>query len=265
MEGYTIQPERLDLTIPPQTDRQQVLTIKSAGNSIMDLSALPFIEIELLGSYSYDTIVYEMPAPKKLFLAWKQILPELSGAGKIMSAQFENPDTAGFTSLLIPEYIINESNWYGPEDCLLHFQLARDKRFLFLVALIEDDQLIMGEGNEGDLLYVDFEEANGGSCRLTIYPDPLKSMLRTGDQNGILAKDVRLISEVKKDSLIKIMLKVPIKKITSSDCSFRFNIGYRDQDNDPARKTSTLYWKPPWGSDKDYQFSGTFVLENHLF
>ena len=70
MEGFTVQPGRLDLTIPPQTEGQQVLTIKSAVDSIIDLSSLPFIEIELLGSYRYDTIVYEIPALKKLFLAW---------------------------------------------------------------------------------------------------------------------------------------------------------------------------------------------------
>ena len=70
LEGYTVQPGRLDLTIPPQTDRQQVLTIKPAVDSIIDLSSLPFIEIELLGSYRYDTIIYEIPALKKLLLAW---------------------------------------------------------------------------------------------------------------------------------------------------------------------------------------------------
>ena len=70
LEGYTVQPGRLNLTIPPLTDRQQVLTIKSANNSIIDLSSLPFIEIELLGSYMHDNIVYEIPALKKMLLTW---------------------------------------------------------------------------------------------------------------------------------------------------------------------------------------------------
>jgi hypothetical protein len=70
LEGYTVQPGRLDLTIPPLTDRQQVLTIKSANDSIIDLSSLPFIEIELLGSYMHDNIVYEIPALKKMLLTW---------------------------------------------------------------------------------------------------------------------------------------------------------------------------------------------------
>ena len=262
LEGYTVAPRRLDLIIPPQSNKQQVITIESAGGSKIDLSSLPFIEIELKGSYQYDTIVYELPLQRKLFFDWKHNLPELSNAEKIMSTHFEIPDTADFTSVRIPEYLHNKWYWYGTGDCLLSFKLARDKRYLYLVAFINDDQLVMGENNERDLIYVDFEDKNGLASQFTIYPDPVKSSLSTDDQTELTAEDIQLRSAVEGERLIKIYLRAPITKIVRADNSFRFNIGYRDQDNKPVPENSTLYWKPLWGTETDYQFSGTFLLKN---
>jgi hypothetical protein len=262
LEGYTITPRRLDLIIPPHGNKQQVITIESSGGSKIDLASLPFIEIALKGAYRYDTVVYELPLQRKLFFDWKQVLPGLSNAGKIMSTHFENLDTADFTSVRIPEYLHNKWYWYGTGDCLLRFKLARDKRYLHLVAFINDDQLVMGEGSEGDLLYVDFEDKNGLASLFTICPDPAEATLTTDDQSELTAEDLQLKSAVEGDGLIKIYLRAPINKIARADHSFRFNIGYRDQDNKPVRENSTLYWKPLWGTETDYQCSGTFLLKN---
>ena len=73
IKGYTIKPQRLDLIIPPQSNKQQVITIESASESKIDLLSLPFIEVELKGSYTYDTVVYEFPLQRKLFLNWKEL------------------------------------------------------------------------------------------------------------------------------------------------------------------------------------------------
>ena len=73
INGYTIKPQRLDLIIPPQSNKQQVITIESAIESKIDLSSLPFVEVELKASYTYDTVVYEFPLQRKLFLQWKEI------------------------------------------------------------------------------------------------------------------------------------------------------------------------------------------------
>ena len=259
---YRSRPQRLDLIIPPQSNKQQVITINSATKSQIDLASLPFIEFELTGSYTYDTVVYEIPVQRKLFLTWKYILPEESNAEKIMSRQFENMDMTGFTSILIPEYLHNKWYWYGAGDCLLSFKLARDKRYLYLVAFINDDQLVMGEGRERDMIFVDFEDENGEVSRFTIYPDPIKTTLDTYDKTGLRSEDIQLTGSVEEDGLIKIMLRVPIEKILRADNSFRFNIGYRDQDNEPVHENSTLYWKPLWDTETDYQFSGTFILKN---
>ena len=131
-----------------------------------------------------------------------------------------------------------------------------------MVAFRNDDQLVMGENNERDLIYVDFEDKNGLASQFTIYPDPVKSSLSTDDQTELTAEDIQLRSAVEGERLIKIYLRAPITKIVRADNSFRFNIGYRDQDNKPVPENSTLYWKPLWGTETDYQFSGTFLLKN---
>ena len=71
IKGYIVNPRRLDLIIPPQSNKQQVITIESDSGSKIDLLSLHFIEIELKGSYKYDTVVYELPLQRKLLLNWK--------------------------------------------------------------------------------------------------------------------------------------------------------------------------------------------------
>ncbi|MFC2116570.1 hypothetical protein ACFLTU_08835, partial [Bacteroidota bacterium] len=259
---YTVKPGRLDLVVPPRSSQPQLITIQSASSSKIDLAALPFIEIELKGAYMYDEVIYDIPVRRKLIFNWKYILPEYPDAERIMKSQFENPDTADFTSLLIPGYLHNKWYWYSREDCLLHFKLYRDKKYLYLLAIIQDDQLVMNDSRDRDLLYVDLEDKNGASSHLTIFPDPHKSILQSGGQTELGDEDVQLIGSLVEKDLIKISLRVPISKIARPDNSFRFNIGYRDQDNKPVRENSTLYWKPLWGSETDYQYSGTFLLNN---
>ncbi|HEC42926.1 MAG TPA: hypothetical protein ENI20_08885 [Bacteroides sp.] len=260
--SFTSNPQKLDVIIPPQSTKKQMITITSASNSKIDLASLPFIELELSGSYTYDAVVYEIPAHRKMYLNWKHVLPAESNAEKIVSIQYENLDTSGFISVLVPEYLHNKWYWYGTDDCLIQYKLARDKKFLYMAAFIHDDQLVMGEGQQ-DLIYVDFEDKNGQATQFTIYPDPIKSKLSTDNKTEFSAENVQIVSAVEGDHTIKIMLQIPLNKISRADDSFRFNIGYRDQDNLPVPENSTLYWKPLWDTETDYQFSGTFMLEDH--
>ncbi len=262
MVNHTTQPQEINLVIPPKGNKQQMITIESADESKIDLAELPFIEIELLGSYIYEGIVYEIPARKKIFPDWKHLLPKVPDAEEMMSAQFEHLDNTESITVNTPEYLHNKWYWSGPEDCLLRFNMAHDKKYLYLVATVNDDQLVMNGKRERDIIYVNFEDKNGEASRFTIYPDSPESTINTDDQTKLRTEDIRLTSAVEKEGLIKIMLRVPIAKIARKDNSFRFNIGYRDQDNSPDQRNSTLYWKPLWDSETDYQYSGTFIMNN---
>lgn len=260
MAGYKISPQKIDLTVPPHTKQNQLLTLTSTADSTLDLSALPFAEISLQGAYRFDTATYELPATKRLLLDWKHSLPEQSASGTMIDKQFKNADTTGLIAIRNPEYLQNKWYWHDTGDCLLRFKLMHDADYLYLLALIKDDQLVLGGRNDQDLIYVHLEDKNGVATRFTILPDHVKSVILSDDKTSLDKKDVRLKTGITEHGLIKVLLRVPVDKIMKPDHSIRFNIGYRDQDNHPDKENSTLFWKPVWGTETDYINSGTFLI-----
>jgi predicted phosphodiesterase len=257
--GYTINPEKIDLTLAPNTKKVQPVVITSSKNAAIDLSALPFINISLNGAYQYDTVNYQMPSKKRLKLEWETILPEVSNAKNVINDQFKNTDTSGMIAITNPE-LQNKWYWYGTTDCLIKFKLMHDAKYLYLITFIKDDQLVLNN-DQRDILYVHLEDKNGSQTRFSILPDNIKSAIQTNDKTVLDSKDVELKSEVKANGLIKFVLQVPIEKIIKPDHSIRFNIGYRDQDSFPDKENSTLFWKPVWGSETDYKNSGTYLIK----
>ncbi len=259
--NYRISPQKIDLTIPPHNKQTQQLTITSNTDSLLNLSTLPFVEVSLQGAYRFDTVTYELPATKRLLLDWKHILPEQAAAGSMADKQFENDDTTGLIAISNPEFLQNKWYWHGTDDCGLRFKLTRDVGYLYLLAIIQDDQLVLGNSGQQDLVYVHFEDKNGVPARFTILPDHIKSVMLPDSKTSLVGKDTRLKTTINGDHLIKLSLRVPLDKIMQAGGSIRFNIGYRDQDNYPDKQNSTLFWKPLWGTETDYINSGTFILK----
>jgi len=260
MTSYKINPHKFELTIPPHTKQNQLLTITSTGNPTLDLSTLPFIEVSLHGSYRFDTVNYELPATKRLLLDWKHDLSEQSASNTLIENQFKNADTTGLISISDPEYLQNKWYWHGTEDCLLHFKLMHDAKYVYLLAIIKDDQLVLGNRDQQDLIYVHFEDKNGIRARFIVVPDRIKSSVSSDDKAVLDIKDIQLKTAITENGLIKLLFRVPLDKIIKPDHSIRFNIGYRDQDNFPDKENSTLFWKPVWGTETDYINSGTFII-----
>ena len=68
MNDYSVEPRKMDLVVPPFAEKRQWIIIRSAHDKQMDLSSMTDLNIELTGSYKYDTMVYKLPASKKLIL-----------------------------------------------------------------------------------------------------------------------------------------------------------------------------------------------------
>lgn len=255
--GYTISPAVIDMVLPAGSKKNQQLTITSADKTNIDISNLPFMDIELNGTYVLGTDTFRLPSKKRLVLDWQHLLPQISNAGKIANDQFENFDSAGFISITNPE-LLNKWYWYGTNDCLIQFRLIRDAKNLFITAFIRDDQLV--SGSKQDVLYVDLEDKNGVATRLSIEPSVSGSSIKAEKESSLNVKDVVLKSKVNANGALRFLLQIPIEKIEKKDHSFRFNIGYRDQDNHPDVENSTLFWKPLWNSATDYKNSGTYIL-----
>lgn len=258
IDGYIISPDHIDTIIPPKTKKVQTVTITSLNKNDVDLSMLPFVDIELNGTYILGKDTFQLPSKQRLVLDWKHQLPAIVNAKKIADDQFENFDSAGFVSVTNPE-LQNKWYWYGMNDCLIKFRLIRDVKYLYVLTFINDDQLVTG--NKQDVLYIDLEDKNGTQTRFNIQPGLNESSVTAEKKSLIDVKDIVLKSKINSDGKLRFLLQVPLDKLSKPDHSFRFNIGYRDQDNYPDIENSTLSWKPVWGSAGDYENSGTYILE----
>ena len=67
IKDYTIKSQRLDLLIPPQSNKQQVIIIESANESKIDLSSLPFIEVELRHPIPMTRLFTNFPCRENCF------------------------------------------------------------------------------------------------------------------------------------------------------------------------------------------------------
>jgi len=259
LNGYTIFPESVDFVLPPGGKKTQQLIITKQDRSFVDLSSLPYVDIQLQGAYRIDTVSYQLPSNKKLTLEWEHRLPEISNAKTIADDQYENFDSAGFISVTDPE-LLNKWYWYGINDCLIKFRLLRDSKYLYVTTFITDDQLVLG--NNQDVLYLYFEDKNGNTTKFNIQPGLKESVITSDAKSTLEVKDIQLKSNIDPKGLLRFIVQVPIDKIMKPDHSIRFNIGYRDQDNHPDVENSTLLWKPLWGSPDDYKNSGTYIIDN---
>jgi predicted phosphodiesterase len=258
-KGYHISPEKISLTLQPQERGSQQLTVTSSTNSKLDLSKLHSITINLTAASQYDTVQYKLSAEKQMLLSWKYVLPELNNAEELAEANFKKGDTTGFISIRDPEYLEDHWYWSGPKDCLIRFNLTHNKKYIYLLAFIEDDQVVVEKANKGDLLYMDLEDKAGNFEHFIINPYLNKSFISDGKQN-IEVKDLQS-KVIKENNLIKIKLRIPVDDVVKPDHSFRFNLGYRDEDNHPESHSSSIFWKPKWGTVTDYKNSGTYILE----
>ena len=262
LPGYKISPEKIDLVIPANSRLKQTIVIRSVNNSILDLSALPFIEIKLNGAYQFDTLNYALPSKKQLNLNWKYRLHKTGNARILIHNQFNSQDSSGFISMINPEHLENKWYWSGPDDAHLGFKLIRDSKYLYLLATVKDDQLVLESGKQSDEIYVQFEDKNGSPTRFNILPGKLKSSIESIDNTMIGIKDLQLKTVIDASGSTRILLQIPLDKIVKPDNSFRFNIGYRDQDNHPSKQHSIMFWKPLWGTETDYKDSGSFLIED---
>jgi hypothetical protein len=122
---------------------------------------------------------------------------------------------------------------------------------------VSDEEVVRGD--KGDFLYVDLEDKDGKTSSFTI--DPFGKRIAKRGTGGVQVKDVRVKTVVDDDGMVRLLLRTPVAGLEKADSSFRFNIGYHDQDDHPESHHSSIYWKPRWGTETDYRGSGTFILD----
>lgn len=256
--AIVIHPSVLEITLPPQTKKQQQVVLTGKNGAAIDLEKFPYVDISLQGEYHYDETFYSLPANKKLLLSWKLIPQRLKASTNAALKLYNGRDTSGMIGITNPEQLTGPWYWSGPDDGLLRFKVVRDETSAYIIALISDDQWVKGPGMTGDALLLHLEDKDGRNMTVTLAPGDTAPHL-TGNA-GITNKDI-VSTAFFDDRLMMVEFKIPLHEIVKSDQSFRINIGYRDQDNLPEKQVSTLFWKPIWNTVGDYKNSGTFILK----
>lgn len=256
--GYNFTPCNIVLTLAPNSKIIQPVTISKTDNLFIDLAQLSSVDISLNGEYIYKGTSYMLPANKKLLLSWKLIPSLLKESGKIKKNNFNGRDTSGMITINPPEYLDRLWYWSGPADGLLKFKMMKDENFVYVTAILKDDQWVIDDVTQRDLLYLHLEDKNGEPNFISFAPGDSK--ITVEGKGNINSNDIA-VTNYFTDSLLMVEFKIPVTKLIKKDYSARINIGFRDQDNFPDKQYSILYWKPVWGKAGDYKNSGTFLLQ----
>jgi predicted phosphodiesterase len=250
-------PTNIDMIIPPQTSQKQILKISRSDQSLLNFASTPFIEVSLQADFIHNNIPYSMPASKKLLLSWKMITHHKKKSANQARNEYNGVDTSEMISVSNPEYLKGPWYWSGVNDCFLRFKTTRDDAYVYTTILVNDDQWIYETEKTSDMIHLNFEDMNGVENSINV---PLSNFIPAVTGNGMINKsDVRLNKHFV-DGLLMVECKIPINKLKKKDGTFRMNIGYFDSDATPEKQSSTLFWKPIWGSEGDYKISGTFFI-----
>lgn len=242
--GCRLSPSEWELTVAPQSKITKQVTISRADGSMVDLANLSAVNITLNGEYVYDGFTYNIPATKKLLLSWK-LIPGVRKSGA---------DTSGMIALTNPEYLNGPWYWSGAADGLLQFKMTTDEKFAYITVLVNDDQWV----NEKDIIQLYLEDVNGEQNLVSF--TPWDKQFKIEGKGAITAKDIVSKKNFSNGRLLA-ELKIPLTKILKKDSTIRMNIGFCDEDATPEKTTSTLFWKPLWGTPGDYTNSGTFLIK----
>jgi len=255
--NYQIIPKEIKVTIPPQTEMIQKINILKKDNSTIDLATLPFLDISLTGKYIYNKTIYSIAASKKLLFSWKLIPPAKENETN-NPYLYHDRDTSGMIYLKDPEYLSGPWYWSGAADGLMRFKMVKEDNFLYVLAIVNDDQWVNDKDPAKDILYLHLEDPN--RVKHVISLSPWDDKFSIDGKGSIRANDIGF-RKFFTDDLLMMEFKIPIEKVLKNDNTLRMNIGFRDQDNTPEKWVSTLFWKPLWGSKFDYKNSGTFILK----
>lgn len=256
---YKLHPAGIKRVLEPRQQLIQQFALTRKDGQLIDLAALPSVEIPLRATYTYDGYSYSLPASKPLLLSWKRNAQWVKPL-KDLKALLSNTDTTGMLVLERPEQLTGPWYWSGLADARVRFKVMQEGNQVQLLAIVNDDQWVNEQAAERDILYLHLEDAERNKQVLSVSPGDAQPRL---EGEGRLQAD-QVQSAIRfENGIFTLALRLPLTALLKSDNSIRINIGYRDQDNVPERQAATLFWKPVWGTADDYKNSGSFIFRKY--
>lgn len=254
-DTYQFNPSVVDLIVPPGSEKKLPVTLNaSKTKQPIQLSQLAPVFVELNGSYQINNKAYTLPSKKRWLLNWPQTIYQQKTPLKEA-----DKDTTGYVQVNYPEQIDEDWDWEGAADCHIKFKLAKDRQYLYVSAIVRDDQFILQKGSNTDKLHFFFEDVNKQPIQLIVTPEANKTSYRLMYMNGqTIPQPISCTGKIQGNEW-HVLIKLPLKEIGMHQGMSRFNIAYDDQDDPNSSEYATLFWKPKWGSSQDYPGSGMFT------
>jgi hypothetical protein len=187
-----------------------------------------------------------------------------------------------------PVFTHEDWDWRGPEDGQFRFGVRLTQEYLYLAIEAEDERILRPAtgplAEHQDQFYLHISQDTGLERlqelpyrlynQMPVPPDAFlqirigsdqteKTHLRWNDPAITVSGEMSVTSNGDRHTLIA-EIAVPASYFASAKESqaFRLNVGWMDHDRPENTKPSTLWWRPGWGFDADYEGSATFTVQD---
>ena len=268
--GIVFTPEKIDLTLSP--DSSSLFPIILRAEQPVTIADIDPLWLEFTGSFSSGMgRPLSLPQKRELIMDWQHICPRALTVGDI-DGKIDDWDSTLFISCLRPQYIKEDWDWHGTEDCWFRFATVYDRENLYLAIEISDDRILVNPADPGqkqDRIYIELDpdpEYKPSSEYKSSQSEPeqiLKIQLSAGPNvTDPVIQGVEIKAAMTYDKKITAELAIPLHYIyregKNTGSAFRLNIGVMDHDNPANTKPSVLWWRPKWDSKQNYTGSGIF-------
>jgi 3',5'-cyclic AMP phosphodiesterase CpdA len=250
LPGYDrlkIEPHSISEILSPGEIKTLQLTIENKeGKKVREL---PEINIMLTGTYDQNGKIITRESSKKWFIDYLHHCRSAAAGKEIFDCTR-------------PAEIEEDWCWSGPDDGNFTFSLYSDRNSIYFHIETVDDALISFPGDPGkpqDRLYFCFSPDTavsgtaGPMLELTDRNKPV--FLNDNSSKGPAIKG----SCYSKGTSLIADLVIPRKQVKGD--IFRINAGFADLDDHINTDPSVIWWKPIWGSPRDFKCSGLFMID----
>lgn len=247
-------PSQLNVVVPANGAVNKVVAfVPLNAKKKLDLSQLDHLDFSLTGTYHLNNQDYSLSASSNLKVDWQRTMV----FDKDLASTFfkSHLDTANLIQVTHPQYIQEDWDWHGLKDAFLKFSIRRDNQFLYVEALIYDDNFLISEKDQDEAsFYISGLDGKAPNINIEVKPKIKGKEEVISNVNGIVHQS----KWIGKNQLL-VKLKIPVSGLNETE-KLRFNMSYRDIDDLSNSKPSVIFWRPKWSSPDDYLNSGVFFL-----
>jgi hypothetical protein len=165
-------------------------------------------------------------------------------------------------SWLTPAVIEESWDWSGPDDAGLGLIVSHDEQNVYISVKIHDD--IVTDGSDAlqtsDRLRV-FLSTDTAWQSMNYYVLEFEPSMREATFTQGSAESEKVLTRfLREGNSLEAVVVMDRTNLKSN--SFRLNMAYSDVDNPENMDNAVLWWRPKWGSSRDYPRSGIFILND---